>query len=91
MQGHVFFGICDDKTIEGVPLEPGQTLAGMMDLLQKKFEAECLPRLATPLNDDFYAFDVRLLHSTPFGAGDRAVIIFSITHLIESPTHIWAI
>ena len=87
----MFFGVCDDKTVEGLPMEPGQTLAGLMDALQKKFEAESLPRLATSPIDDFYRFDVKLLLGTPLGAGSRVVVVFSITNIIESPTHIWAI
>ena len=80
--------MCDDGVVEGLPLDG--TLAGMRDTLHRKFEAECLPRLTTQPIDDFFDFDVQLLRGVP-NHETRVVVVFSVTQLLESPTHIWAI
>jgi hypothetical protein len=90
IKGHIFFGICDDKTIEGMPIDSSMPLNAVMDVLQKKFESECLPRLATPVVEDFYQFDIQIVSNVPDNS-TRVVVIFSITKLLQSPTYIWAI
>jgi hypothetical protein len=90
IKGHVYFGVCDDKTIEGVPLDPYVDASACLDTLHKKFESECLPRLNSVPFEGFFNFDIHYVRGAP-STNYRVIIIFSITKLLQSPLHIWAI
>ena len=60
VKGHVFFGISDDTTVEGVPVDV--SVSSLIDLLQRKFESECLPRLTVTVIEDFFQFEVLPVH-----------------------------
>lgn len=92
IKGNIFFGVCDDKTIEGVPLDPFVDASGCLDTLHKKFESECLTRLNTAPVETFYNFDVHYVRNVPQSQPQtRVIIVFSITKIIKSPLYIWAI